>query len=1185
MSAQEEGENEWEDEDMEDLFSFGIEEGANPMSNDSPELNVPSPALTAEPGDGSARDRSNSADSFLEMLGDDVGIDVDGLTSNISGGTELLNDQETEDILDWLNADDDDDVELSASSDTANEILEEKNISTEESDANISAQVSLSTQATLETQESSSRSEPSQEQGSELPQEQGSEPASEPAQEQGSEPGPELAPEQGLEPEAESEAIASLEQALISPDSTPEVIRDFYIKEGLNDEALRRELWCRMVSHKTSTELEQSSLADSFVKWQREANIDSFDDKRSVWLKNECIILAERITTTTREEATNDLISLLLFYYIGNESRELDPLLPPVACTILSAGIPVAASSVLFSKIMASAMPLLALTRGEQLKAAKMLHTEFYLLACYHLPLLVFHLDRHSPGWYWPKQLETGEIKQKDAWKNIENQGVIPQSWLISHLAGECNGTFMNPKWLLSLWDLILTSNNNSLRFFLALAVLEKHSDPLLMITGENLVRELNHILEFKEGTTLEGFAIEAEDETTSSEADDWVREWCARARALYEATPPSVIRRLRKIEDEAVSSFLEERQRKTEANLEAKLEAESKAHKQAMEAERERRADESRLRINRARLVAYYKQYNPGKEGNIDKIFETYNGRLDQLDAKLKAKYGQGFNPAMKSTTSSTSKLFETMNQGFSKSRKRFSQALKREEKANLEEVKKHEVTVKVIAKEVLPVICWSKESDSLKRASSRPHDALKYYLVDSRPEQTAQEQGRFPTSLSLSPDALLDPDLMKQQEEIFESLRGAVHIVVMGEGFSALPSLYGQKLNPNLSQLIAEDDSRADLCALFFVKRGFPFVSLLDGGFCGAHAWLSRHGHKRSLQPKSVLIDYDSCDSMFGQLEKAYREQVEFANASAGEKTQLAFQGLFDKSLTSLTLGSSRFENLASGFAGKPTSSDPKGATTVNNNNSNNNVDSGGKAVANSVNENGNGNGQVKARETRENDQSSSNPSVLSDMERLNGASNDVNSSTSRNGVQQKQTADAQQPSESRFGGLGAVFTKTLKSNSTENVSPASGVSSKILKSNSARNIHPPSRVSDSTLGSNSTGNASAVSGHTQETQQTQENRFASIGAAFNKSMKVNTGGEDKLPGNEQQPQKSSFASFGAAFNKSLMMNKSNHGSQQEAPTLLKRNIFSKFGGKDKKPPQASRFGMSSLRNPLAK
>ena len=146
-------------------------------------------------------------------------------------------------------------------------------------------------------------------------------------------------------------------------------------------------------------------------------------------------------------------------------------------------------------------MPILALTPAERLEAAKSLHSHFYLLACYHLPLLVFHLDRYAPGWYWPKRLdEVTNMKEESVTqkgRNLENQGVVPQSWLISHLAGECKGTLMNPMWLLSLWDLILTSSNNSLRFFLSLALLEKHADTLLMLTGEELLKELNRIMEF----------------------------------------------------------------------------------------------------------------------------------------------------------------------------------------------------------------------------------------------------------------------------------------------------------------------------------------------------------------------------------------------------------------------------------------------------------------------------------------------------------------------------------------------------------------------------------------------------------------------------------------------------------------------------------------------------------------
>jgi membrane protein involved in colicin uptake len=136
--------------------------------------------------------------------------------------------------------------------------------------------------------------------------------------------------------------------------------------------------------------------------------------------------------------------------------------------------------------------------------------------------------------------------------------------------------------------------------------------------------------MEFKEGTTPEGFAIVAEEETSESEADDWVKEWCDRARSLWEETPRSEVSQLRTAEDEAVRKALFQRQKKMEEVLKARLEAEAKAHREAAEAEKERKSEEARLRLSRARLVAYYRTHNPEKEENIDKIMEVYEGRLE---------------------------------------------------------------------------------------------------------------------------------------------------------------------------------------------------------------------------------------------------------------------------------------------------------------------------------------------------------------------------------------------------------------------------------------------------------------------------------------------------------------------------------------------------------------------------
>lgn len=1059
-----EGDEGWEDDEMEELFSFGT----GGTGGESPS----EPVLVETPADDSAmRDRTDSTDSFLEMLDEDAKENSVMLDANTASG--VLDDAETQEILNWLDQDEPELLQEAAAGEVAtpqNEMKEPKTFSS---------------------------------------------------------PAPTIAAIPQSEP-----VFGSLADALIgehSANSSLDQVRKLYLQEGMkvNDE-LRPELWSRIVCNKSLKGLQESSVADSYSKWQEMAVIDMFNDDLSKWIKNEASILADRITCMSQNEATRQLTLLLLFHYTGSGTKDMDPLVPPVACTLLSAGLPPAAASVVLANIMPAFMPLLALTQGERLHAANQLHSQFYLLACYHLPLLVFHLDRYAPGWYWPKKLELKAEKSNEedhAWRNTENHGIVPQSWLISQMAGECHGTLMNPKWLLSLWDLILTSSNNSLRFFLSLAVLEKHSDSLLMIKGDDLLVELTRIMEFKEGTTLEGFAITSEEETTSSEADDSVQEWCNRAKSLWESTPRSVVGRLRKAEDEAVSFALTERQRKAEAELQARLEAEAKAHKDAMEAEREKRASEGRDRLNRARLIAYYREFAPEKEANVDIIMETFAGRFDVLDYKLKLKYGQGFNPALppKPISKNASKLLSTMNIGLSNQRKRISTVL-RTDSTVTEEKKEHQVCVRVSPNEVLPIICWAKETDPILKASNRPCDALKFYLVDSRPEETVQEQGGFPTALAIPPEALLDPDRMKQQEEIFESLRGAAHIVIMGEGFSDVPSLYGQKVNPSLAQLIEEDESRTSLCALFFAKKGFPFVSILEGGFCGAHAWLSRQGPRYHLHVNSVLVDYTGENSMFGALEKAYQEHKEFANASAAEKTSMALEGLFVKSMTALTRNKLRLENLAASAAAAtaaPSSTESRFSSFF------------------------------KADE-RKDDKSSADASKF----RMSFAGPRVPTTTES--VAAKNSATQQAVSQPHV-------TTTIPSSPVV----ASAPTSTAVATNK---IDPP---------------PNPVKKAINEEDASKKNRFATIGTsrfggignALNSSIaKI---GVEKHAGENQQSSEGRLASLGAAFNKQLK-NATNTG----VPQQLMRNPFARFGTKEQseQPKPASLFGMNQVRSQLA-
>jgi len=155
----------------------------------------------------------------------------------------------------------------------------------------------------------------------------------------------------------------------------------------------------------------------------------------------------------------------------------------------------------------------------------------------------------------------------------------------------------------------------------------------------------------------------------------------------------------------------------------------------------------------------------------------------------------------------------------------------------------------------------------------------------------------------LSLSPEKLHNVINMKEEEIMFESLRGSVHICIMGEGYASLPNLYGHKMTNGLAEFIREDDLRNKKCALFFLSRGFPFVSIMEGGFAAAHACLCREGSEMGLKVNDVLTDYNPEISLFGQFEKLH-------NLSGRDKAQRSLQNMFDSSMTALTKNSMRFE-----------------------------------------------------------------------------------------------------------------------------------------------------------------------------------------------------------------------------------------------------------------------------------
>ena len=854
--------------------------------------------------------------------------------------------------------------------------------------------------------------------------------------------------------------------------TTPPPLDDDNVNKTLSEwmteqPSLRSELYCRLVcGNKSLAHIQSSSLADAFSSW----------DFASSTVAHTWIPVATRYCLETmppleqpqlqgsvHDTLQQDLMKLLAYHSNNNQHKDnnssslsssssnssMDVLIPCVARVLLAAGIPVAAASVVLGQVQAQVMPLLALDPNEERwEAALSLHHALYLLAAYHLPLLVVHLDRHLPGWFAPQQqpqqqstepsggptpttkatressaslLLTNATERARHW---EKQGQIPPSWLLSFLSGQVvlpteeqenpegplasetskdssaslsSSSSLPLSQILHLWDIQLVAERSQqalLRYFLTLAVLERAADELILVTGHELQHQLQQAFALSRMTNTHDDDDDNADDADEMNLDRWFHYgWLLAARALWRATPITVLERLVTAEDEAVQTALQVRQARAEAALKARLQAEAAAHARQQEA----KAEQARQRLTRARLVAFYRKHAPEKEANIDKILSNYASRLEILDAKLFKKYGESFEPALgnnnqgtltknklsgQQRATSTSTTEHGKKPPLPQPHKRSKSLLGlggRKKSATMEDEtqddaddehetagsnpflskasrvnrKPDQVAVFVAAKEVLPVVCGCTYGPRQRRRQRSAgtkegkqetpnHDSvtvqchlddgssqfdlepLKYFLVDSRSEEAASEQGRFPTAVTLSPEAMLDPDRIAEFEERLESLRGAVHIVIMGEGFSAIPTLYKQqKLSPKLEAAMVQDESRTNICALFFLKKGFPFVSVLEGGFASAHAWLVRHGQEEqyNLKAANVLVDYNPEASVFGQMETLH-------NASVSEKAQRQLANLLESSLVAMTMQAQNLEKLTA-------EKNPKAGTSANNNN----------------------------------------------------------------------------------------------------------------------------------------------------------------------------------------------------------------------------------------------------------
>ena len=457
--------------------------------------------------------------------------------------------------------------------------------------------------------------------------------------------------------------FTSLSDAIRSSASTIEDVRSLFKKEYGSEQIRplssedRAYLWTEVICGKVLEDVDNGSLADSFREWQN--NNTAVDSNGEYMSMLDALLLSTSSIDSDNElyEATRSkLFSVLNYHSQGKgSSAKADPLLPPVAHAILQTGMPLAVTSVVLSQIEPKAMPLMRLSNAERFLAAKALHADFYLLACYHLPLLMMHLDRNCQGWHRPKKANEEAISEEvleEKTEESDNQetigggaetveenamtkkekevGLIPLCWFVTNFAGECDEACMDHADLLPLWDHLLTTGESSWKFFLAIAVLEKRSDVLLMMKGDELRRELEELFHFKEAP-VDSFVGSSD----NSSGGNMITEWLSLSKSLIECTPSSVIELLRSADDRAVGNAIKLRQ----IQMEEELRAQAEAHEAALKKERDERDAEEKKALMKARLTAYYRTHNPEKVDTIDQILKLFDGRMEVLNEKLKKK------------------------------------------------------------------------------------------------------------------------------------------------------------------------------------------------------------------------------------------------------------------------------------------------------------------------------------------------------------------------------------------------------------------------------------------------------------------------------------------------------------------------------------------------------------------
>ncbi|KAL0592389.1 hypothetical protein ABG067_000497 [Albugo candida] len=185
--------------------------------------------------------------------------------------------------------------------------------------------------------------------------------------------------------------------------------------------------------------------------------------------------------------------------------------------------------------------------------------------------------------------------------------------------------------------------------------------------------------------------------------------------------------------------------------------------------------------------------------------------------------------------------------------------------------------VAICLPAKEIIPKVF--KNFQSLQANRNDHGKSIRYFIIDCR-TRAQRLEGTIPTAYFIDPDAVTDQKDLDETLATLQPVQKSMHFCVMGQGYSHLAAeivshnqnggekhlsltAHGNKesvlpfdLDEEFFEQYALDATRLHAAVLFLTEKGFPYVSVLEGGYAAVHALLY---HSQELTVAD-LVDHDA-------------------------------------------------------------------------------------------------------------------------------------------------------------------------------------------------------------------------------------------------------------------------------------------------------------------------------------